>query len=77
MKKFTLFLLLDILAPASLLAHPPDQATLETHVSFKPQAPISISSRAAISSSVAKLRTHDAASYMHAEIKRARRLPVR
>jgi hypothetical protein len=38
MKKMTLILLLAVLAPATLLAHPPDVGTLETLVSFNPQA---------------------------------------
>jgi sugar lactone lactonase YvrE len=38
MKKMTLTLVLAVLAPAALLAHPPDVGTLETLVSFNPQA---------------------------------------
>ena len=38
MKKMTLTLALAVLAPATLLAHPPDVGTLETLVSFNPQA---------------------------------------
>jgi sugar lactone lactonase YvrE len=38
MKRMTLTLLLAVLAPATLLAHPPDVGTLETLVSFDPQA---------------------------------------
>ncbi|HEX3553834.1 MAG TPA: hypothetical protein VIA62_11465 [Thermoanaerobaculia bacterium] len=38
MKKLTLSLVLVALAPAALLAHPPDAGTLETAVSFDPQA---------------------------------------
>jgi hypothetical protein len=38
MKRMTLTLLLAVLAPATLLAHPPDVGPLETLVSFDPQA---------------------------------------
>ncbi|HSS75534.1 MAG TPA: hypothetical protein VLV54_02215, partial [Thermoanaerobaculia bacterium] len=38
MKKLTLTLALAVLAPASLLAHSPQVGTLETLVSFNPQA---------------------------------------
>jgi sugar lactone lactonase YvrE len=37
-KKLTLALMLAVLVPASLLAHPPNVGTLETLVSFNPQA---------------------------------------